>query len=68
MDDGTGTVWKWNEPLGTARRALTRDVIPLRANRSAFAEMMPILKWLALRASETLGIASLTPTYDSGVR
>jgi hypothetical protein len=25
--------------------------------------MMPILKWLALRASETLGIATLTPTY-----
>jgi hypothetical protein len=30
---------------------------------TAFTGMMPILKWLALRASETLGIAALTPTY-----
>jgi hypothetical protein len=32
---------------------------------AAFAGMMPILKWLALRASEMLGIAPLTPTYTN---
>jgi hypothetical protein len=30
---------------------------------TAFAEIMPILSWLALRASEMLGFTSFSPTY-----